>query len=85
MSITHSKYHNTINKINLTNTKRYGGEWPLQGLTPINKMIETKRKNHTFNTSKPEEELYLYIKENFPSVIRQYKDNTRTKWYLDTW
>ena len=78
-----SKYHDTIDKINLTNIKRYGGEWPLQGLTPINKMIETKRKNNTFNTSKPEEELYLYIKEKFPSVIRQYKDNTRYPFCCD--
>ena len=43
----------------------------------------TKRKNHTFNTSKPEEELYLYIKEKFPSVKRQYKDKIRYPYNCD--
>ena len=46
-------------------------------------MIESKRKNHTFNTSKPEEELYLYIKEKFPSVVRQYKDKERYPFCCD--
>lgn len=48
-----------------------------------NKKIETRRKNHTFNTSKPEEELYVYIKSKFPSVIRQYKDKERYPWQCD--
>ena len=47
------------------------------------KRIETKRKNHTFNTSKPEEELYLYIKERFPLVKRQYKDKNRYPYNCD--
>ena len=47
------------------------------------KINNTKRKNHTFNTSKPEEELYLYIKEKFPSVIRQYKDKERYPFNCD--
>ena len=42
-----------------------------------NKKIETRRKNHTFNTSKPEEELYLYIKDKFPLVERQYNKDIR--------
>ena len=37
------------------------------------KAIETKRRNGTFNTSKPEEESYELIKEVYPDVIRQYK------------
>ena len=49
----------------------------------IQKIIETKRKNHTFNTSKPEEELYLYIKEKFPNVKRQYKDKERYPYSCD--
>ena len=40
-------------------------------------------KNHSFNTSKPEEELYLYIKEKFPSVKRQYKDRLRYPYNCD--
>lgn len=49
----------------------------------MNKRYNTLKANHTFNTSKPEEELYLYIKEKFPSVIRQYKDNTRYPFACD--
>ena len=51
--------------------------------TAKNKRYETMKKNHTFNTSKPEEELYLYIKEKFPDVKRQYKDSIRYPWACD--
>ena len=47
------------------------------------KINNTKRKNNTFNTSKPEEELYLYIKSKFPNVKRQYKDNIRYPYNCD--
>ena len=60
--------------IKQTNLKLYGCENPIQNEAIIQKGIDTKRKNHTFNVSKPEEELYLYIKEKIPSVIRQYQD-----------
>ena len=40
-------------------------------------------KNHSFNTSKPEEKLYLYIKEKFPLVKRQYKDKLRYPYNCD--
>lgn len=36
------------------------------------KIYQSKKKNHSFNTSKPEEELFLYIKSKFPLVKRQY-------------
>lgn len=45
--------------------------------------VDTKRKNHTFNTSLIEEELYLYIKERFPDVERQYKDSNRYPFLCD--
>ena len=38
------------------------------------KINETKRKNKTFNTSKLEEESYLLLKEKFPDIIRQYRN-----------
>ena len=47
------------------------------------KRYNTLKTNHTFNSSKPEEELYLYIKEKFPSVIRQYKDKERYPFCCD--
>lgn len=80
------------NKIKETCLERYGVDTVLKlqdtiykGHTKetINKIIATKRKNNTFNTSKPEEELYLYIKEKFPSVIRQYKDKERYPFCCD--
>ena len=38
------------------------------------KMINTKRKNNTFNISQPEEQLYLLLKSKYSDTIRQYKD-----------
>ena len=40
-----------------------------------NKGIETKRENHTFNTSQPEEECYQLLLQKFgkENIIRQYK------------
>ena len=49
----------------------------------IEKINEAKRKNHTFNASKPEEELFLYTKSKFPSVKRQYKDKERYPYNCD--
>ena len=40
----------------------------------VDKIYQIKKQNHSFNISKPEEELYLYIKEKFPEVKRQYKE-----------
>lgn len=41
-----------------------------------NSIYKTKKKNHTFNTSKPEEESYnlLLHKYDKNDIIRQYKD-----------
>lgn len=70
-------------QINKTNIKKYGVSIPSMNPEILNKIFDSRRKNHTFNTSKPEEELYLYIKEKFPSVRRQYKDKERYPWYCD--
>ena len=63
--------------------KKYGVEHPLQYEEFNEKCQNTKRKNHTWSTSKPEEELFLYIKEKFPLVKRQYKDKKRYPWCCD--
>jgi len=47
------------------------------------KRYNTMKMNCTFNVSKPEEELYLYIKDKFPSVERQYRDKDRYPWNCD--
>lgn len=43
----------------------------------------TKKANNTFNTSQPEEELYLYIREKFPDVERQHRDAKRYPFMCD--
>ena len=39
----------------------------------VEKRYETKRKNHTFNTSKSENESYKLLKDKYPDVKYQYK------------
>ena len=70
-------------KIKNTMINKYGVEHPLQYEEFNEKCQNTKRKNHTWSTSKPEEELYLYIKEKFPLVKRQYKDKIRYQYHLN--
>ena len=70
-------------KYKQTCLEKYGVEYASQSQEIKEKIIESKRRNHTFNTSKPEEELYLYIKEKFPSVKRQYKDKLRYPYNCD--
>lgn len=70
-------------KIKNTMISKYGVEHPLQYEEFNEKCQNTKIKNHTWSTSKPEEELYLYIKEKFPLVKRQYKDKIRYPYYCD--
>ena len=63
--------------------KKYGVPFFVQSKKFEEEMELTKRKNNTWTTSKVEEELYLYIKERFPSVKRQYKDKTRYPYFCD--
>ena len=88
----YSKTKEFKDRVKETNLNKFGVSTPLLLEKSRNKrfskeiidnVIDTKRKNHTFNTSKLEEELYLYIKEKFPSVIRQYKDKERYPFCCD--
>lgn len=49
------------------------------------KAFLTKKKNNSFNKSKPEEDLYNYLlKENVnKTIFRQYKDKKRYPYYCD--
>ena len=47
------------------------------------KIYQTKRKNHTFNTSKIEIDTYNLLKEKYPDVIYQYKDKQRYPFMCD--
>ena len=64
-------------KIKQTNLERYGVEHSSQSKQIINKIYITKKKNHTFNSSKPEEYGYklLYNKFGFCNIKRQYKSD----------
>lgn len=49
----------------------------------VNHLIETKRKNNTFNKSKPEQRILLKLKTLYKDVIYNYKDITRYPFLCD--
>lgn len=54
------------------------GPWTEERRTvALTKQYETKSKNNSFNTSKPEENYYLYLCERYgvENVLRQYRDS----------
>ena len=68
-------------KVRETMIERYGVENPYQlesvrNKIDYSKVIESKRKNHTFNTSKEEEKMYKILIKNFPkyTILRGYED-----------
>ena len=48
-------------------------------------MYNTKKKNGTFNTSKPEIELYEFLQYMYPNsvIIKGYRDNARYPFNCD--
>ena len=60
-------------KMRSNNMKKYGVEWVTQDKNVLDKIIETKRKNKTFSTSKIENQFEAYLKENNINYITQYK------------
>ena len=73
---------NIFKKVKDTTFRNYGVYYISQSEYIKQKIYETKKRNNTFNTSKPEEELFIYIKNKFPDVKRQYKDK-RYPWKCD--
>ena len=66
--------------------EKYGVENPMQlngPNSPIQKSFETRRKNKTFNTSKPEDELEKALKEEFSEVYRNYNKDPRYPFLCD--
>lgn len=65
-------HYNNIEKQRITKMERYNDPY----FNNMEKMYQTKREHKTFNTSKPEEELYLELKKlyGFDDVIQQYSD-----------
>lgn len=52
---------------------KYGVEHVSQLEEFKNKSYNTKKKNNSFNTSKPEEECYIALLEKYPDTLKQYK------------
>jgi len=81
----------SLNNLISSNLKKYGVnfpmslEYPLPGesLTPKQKVIETKRKNNTFNTSRPEDEFEKTLVEKFSEVYRNYNKDPRYPFMCD--
>ena len=72
-------------KAKQTCLQRYEVEHVTQVAEIRSKGIETKRKNNTLNTSKPENVLYKSLCEEFgkENVIRNFKDKSRYPYYCD--
>ena len=67
-----------------TSLNKYGVDHPMKSDIIKNKLnykeisdkiIKTKENNHTFNTSKDEDLSYELLKEKYPDIIRQYKED----------
>lgn len=77
----------TLEKIQQTSLERYGNIIPMRAtqdslpedsdvdILPVDKLFNTKKKNHTFNTSKIEKELAVKLKEIYPDLKTQYKSD----------
>lgn len=54
---------------------KYGYDNPMKNEKILQKALESKRKHHTFNTSKIEEQFYTYLctKYSIDNINRQYK------------
>ena len=68
-----------------TNLKKYGTKNPMQNAAVLAKNIETKRKNGTLHSSKPEQDLFELLKDHFgeDNVKIHYCDDNRYPWVCD--
>lgn len=60
-------------KMKQTCLERYGVDNYRKTAECANKINDTKRRNHTFGTSKPEKELEIELRKLFPDLKTQYK------------
>ena len=67
--------YNNKEKSQQTCVERYGVKSPTQLSSVRQKIYETKRTNHTFNTSSIEEQFSDYLDSKSIKYIRQYKSN----------
>ena len=77
-----NKHYVNSEKAKQTCLQKYGVISPLcliktrilrKSINSLEKEYNTKRKNNSFNKSKPEDETYKLLKEKYPDVVRQYR------------
>ena len=68
-----------VNSYTQTKEFKENVNWP----NVVDKVNETKHKNNSFNTSKPELESYDLLKQKYPDVLHQYKDKKRYPFNCD--
>lgn len=68
-----------------TMLEKYGVANSVESDELRNKIFKSRKRNHTMNSSEPEETLYLMLIKQFGKndVIRQYKDNERYPYHVD--
>ena len=77
--------NNNRQKAYETNVSRYGVKHISQCTDIMDKINDTKKMNGTFNSSKPENQYYQYLKEQYGerNVFRHFKDKERYPFYCD--
>ena len=70
-------------KIETTNIEKYGVTSPLQNKKVFEKMLETKKTNGTFNTSRPEEYIKTLLEDIYQSSEHQYNRDPRYPFTCD--
>lgn len=78
--LTQTAQIKAIEKLKQTSLDKYGTEWPFHSKTSREKAFATKRKNGTFNTSSPEDNLHIILLEKFGSDNVFRNDNTHSEY-----
>lgn len=76
-------HFNNREKAKSTCIQKYGVSHYSKSKEYLMKCYETKKKNHTFNSSKPEDNIYDMLKEVFPDTIRHKSDDPRYPFEVD--
>lgn len=70
-----SQVDSFIQKRKLTCLKKYGYDNAVKNKEIQKKIFMTKKANNSFNTSKPEKEIYKLLLQKFPNTQYQYKSS----------
>ena len=73
------------NRTKETCISKYGFSSAMKLERTVDKVYATKKKNHTWSSSKPEEKMYVLLCNKFgeDDVMRQYKDKVRYPYHSD--